>query len=122
MVKRTVEVSMFYGARPETFEFAKKLRIQPTQAETILWEKLRNKQLGVHFRPQHSISCFIADFYCHPSKIVIEIDGEFHNYQKEYDINRESEIEQFGIKVIRFTNEEVYKNVNKVVEEIKKYL
>jgi cyclase len=122
MVKRTIEQSMFYGAQPKTFEFARKLRANPTKAETILWDKLRNKQLGIRFRSQHPINCFIADFYCHSSKLVIEVDGEIHHYQKEYDINREADIEKFEIKIIRFTNKEIYSNIDRVIEEIKKHL
>ena len=77
---------------------------------------------GLRFKAQHPIDIFIADFYCHALKLVIEIDGEIHhsNDQKEYDINREAELERFGIKVIRFTNMEVEQDIEKVRREIEK--
>ncbi len=115
-------VSMFYNAKPHIFEKAKMLRKDMTGAELKLWEKLKGKKmLGLRFRPQHPIDIFIADFYCHPLKLVIEIDGGIHNStdQKEYDFGREGELENWGIKVIRFTNEEVENEMNRVLEDVK---
>ncbi len=114
-------VSMFYNAKPHIFEKAKALRNNMTNSELILWEKLKGKQiLGLRFRPQHPIDIFIADFYCHPIKLVIEVDGGIHKSreQKEYDIGREAELENWGLKVIRFTNEEIESDSNKVIKEI----
>ena len=122
MKRRSIDRSMFYGASGKTFEFAKKLRNDLTPAETQLWENLKKKKLGVRFKPQHPIGNFIADFYCHSSKLVIEIDGEIHNYQKEYDINREAEIKKNEIKVIRFTNQEVFNNLDHVLNTIRMHL
>ena len=122
MVKRMVELSMFYGASPKTFEFAKELRNNLTEAEAFLWARLRNKQLGVRFRSQHPIDRFIADFYCHPSKLVVEVDGDIHKKQKEYDINREAELDRFGIRVVRFSNEQVLDDILMVINLIKKQL
>lgn len=116
------KVSMFYNAKPHIFEKAKLLRKNLTASERILWEKLRGKQmLGLRFRPQHPIDIFIADFYCHPLKLVIEIDGGIHRShdQMEYDIGREGELENWGIKVIRFTNEKVKNEIKSVLETIK---
>ena len=118
MVKRMVELSMFYGASPKTFEFAKELRNNLTEAEAFLWARLRNKQLGVRFRSQHPIDRFIADFYCHPSKLVVEVDGDIHKKQKEYDINREAELDRFGIRVVRFSNEQVLDDIEMVINLI----
>jgi len=115
-------VSMFYNAKPHIFEKAKMLRKNTTEAELKLWERLKGKQmLGLRFRPQHPIDMFIADFYCHPVKLVIEIDGGIHQstYQKEYDFGREGELENWGIQVIRFTNEEIENNINQVIKQIK---
>jgi very-short-patch-repair endonuclease len=115
-------VSMFYNAKPHIFEKAKMLRKDMTAAEQKLWEKLKSKKmLGLRFRPQHPIDIFIADFYCHPLKLVTEIDGGIHNSkdQKEYDFGREGELENWGIKVIRFTNEEIENELGRVLEEIK---
>jgi len=112
---------MFYNARPIIFERAKVMRENMTQAEKVVWELLKEKKMvGLRFKAQHPIDIFIADFYCHALKLVIEIDGEIHKSkdQKEYDIGREAELEHWGIKVIRFTNEEVKKNIEHVKKEI----
>ena len=110
---------MFYNASPDIFRKAEYLRLNMTKTERMLWEKLRNKQLGVRFKAQHPIERFIADFYCHQSKLVVEVDGEIHKYQKEYDDGREAEIEKYGIRIIRFTNNEVINDINHVIEKIK---
>lgn len=117
-----IKPSMFYGANPEIFVKAKELRENMTDAEKILWSRLKNKQIGERFKPQHPISIFIVDFYCHSKKLVVEIDGGYHKTQLEYDNGRTSELEHFGIKVIRFTNEEVLNNIDKVLDVIKKHL
>ena len=99
---------MFYGAKAHIFEKAKYLRKNMTQAELQLWEQLKGKKLlGLRFRAQHPIDIFIADFYCHPLKLVVEVDGRIHKTkeQQEYDLGREGELENWGIRVIRFTNE-----------------
>ena len=119
MQKRTVERNMFFNAKPDIFQKTEMLRKNMTKAEMKLWEKLRNKQLGVRFKAQHPMMCFIADFYCHKSRLVVEIDGDSHGQQKEYDIGRTTEMERFGIRVIRFSNEEVINSTEKVVEGIK---
>ena len=101
---------MFYNAKPIIFERARYLRDHMTSSEQRLWEYLRGKKLfGYRFRAQHPIDIFIADFYCHLLKLVIEVDGEIHKSedQLEYDIGREADLEKWGIKVVRFTNEEV---------------
>lgn len=70
---------MFYGASPNSFDKAKLLRNNMTEAEKILWEKLKNRNIfKARFRRQHPIGIFIVDFYCHDYKLVIELDGEIH--------------------------------------------
>jgi very-short-patch-repair endonuclease len=116
-------VSMFYNAKPHIFEKARMLRKNMSESEEILWEQLKKKKLlGLRFRPQHPIDIFIADFYCHPLKLVIEVDGGIHKSsdQKEYDLGREGELENWGIKVIRFTNNEIENNITQVIKEIEK--
>lgn len=111
----------FFGARPNIFGKAKELRSRMTPAEIILWDKVRNKQiLGLRFRRQHPISQFIVDFYCHQARLVIEIDGDIHQLPevKERDDGRTFELEKFGLKVIRFKNDEVINNLPKVIYEI----
>ncbi len=121
----SVERSMFYGAKPPIFEKAKMLRNALTQAEKLLWDKLRNKQLsGFKFRNQHPMDIFIADFYCHQLMLVIEVDGGVHNtYEhKEYDEGRTAELEAYGIKVIRFTNQQVINSLDNVLDEIRRII
>lgn len=115
------EPNMFYGASSIIFENAKRLRNNVTDAEQILWNSISNKQLGVKFRRQHPISFFIADFYCHEKKLIIELDGSIHNLPEviKKDIERQKALEKFGIKVIRFKNFELYNNLNSVLEKIK---
>jgi len=112
---------IFYGAQFELFERARKLRQVETNAEKILWERLRNRKLkGFKFRRQHPIAYFIADFYCHEARLVIEIDGGVHNIhpQKECDEDRTAILQSFGIKVVRFTNKEIERALESVLKKI----
>ena len=113
--------SMYKGAPPDSFAKAKFLRDNMTDAEKFLWEKLKNNQLkGFKFRRQHPIHIYIVDFYCHKLKLVIEIDGGYHDSkdQKILDAER-SEILKFQkLKVIRFTNDEVLGNIDFVIRKI----
>ena len=116
---------MFFGATPTIFQHAEVLRSQMTSAEGKLWEQLAGKKMdGFKFRRQHPINIFIADFYCHQKKLVIELDGGIHNEQdqSEYDIGRSEELTKLGIKVIRFTNEEVMNNMESVLKSIREML
>ena len=119
-----VGVTMFYGAPPILFEFAKKMRNNQTEAEAVLWLYLSNKQKGFRFKRQHPIKYFIADFYCHKAKLVIEVDGGYHQLpeQYEYDQNRDYELEELGLKVLRFTNEQVFFDIENVIKDIEKEL
>ncbi|TCD08626.1 imidazole glycerol phosphate synthase subunit HisF [Pedobacter frigidisoli] len=112
---------MFYGESNIIFENAKQLRNRLTESEKLLWEHLNEKKLGVKFRRQHPISFYIADFYCHEVKLIIELDGSIHNLREniENDFERQKLLESLGIKVIRFKNNELYKNLNQVLEKIK---
>ena len=113
---------MFYGAKRTIFQNACELRKEMTPAEKVLWNRLNKSQLGVRFKAQHPIDIFIADFYCHKCKLIVEVDGEIHLSQKEADENRTAELERFGLTVIRFTNKEVLNDVEKVVDEIRKII
>ena len=124
-VKRRIERVMFYGAVPSVFEKAKMLRENMTEAEKILWQHLSNNKMeGFRFKAQHPIGKFVADFYCHKAKLVIEVDGKYHEEteQREYDENRSDAIEHFDIKIIRFANEQVYYTIDLVLAEIKREL
>ncbi|MBY5950861.1 endonuclease domain-containing protein [Algoriphagus marincola] len=117
--------NLFYGASPEIHKRARELRKQMTPAEKVLWNFLKNKSLeGFKFRRQHPIDKYIVDFYCHQKKLVIEVDGSIHDQldQKEYDSGRTSVLEEFGLKVIRFRNEEVLDNFQSVIGRISKGL
>jgi len=120
-LNNTVELSMFYGANSITHERARSLRSNPTPAEEKLWSVLRNNQIqGLRFKRQHPISFFIADFYCHPIKLVIEVDGGIHENinAKEYDENRAAEMKRLEITTIRFPNDMIIYELEKVEEEI----
>ena len=120
---RVIERTMFYGASPNTFDKARLLRNSMTEAEKIVWDKLKNRKVfNARFRRQHPIGSFIVDFYCHEYKLAIEIDGEIHlkTEVNEYDDGRTHDIEKFGIKILRFTNNEVFTNLNKIIVEILK--
>jgi very-short-patch-repair endonuclease len=113
-----------YGACPEIIRRAKELRSRMTLSEVRLWNKLRNRQCGAYkFRRQHPIERFIADFYCHEVRVVIELDGAVHNSSesKEYDDNRTAELEKWDIAVLRFSNNEVYENLETVTSRIKEF-
>jgi len=109
---------MFFGAKRDLFQKAENLRLNLTNAEKILWERLNRNQLGYRFKSQHPIDIFIVDFYCHKLGLVIEIDGKIHLLQHEYDSGRTSELEKYGLKVIRFTNNEVINDIENVICKI----
>lgn len=112
---------MHFGASPGIFEKAKALRNNMTLAESKLWEKLSKKQLmGLKFRRQHPVSAFIADFYCHALKLVIEVDGKYHDdsEQLDYDHGRTCELNKLGIIVMRFTNEAIIRDINEVLKRV----
>ena len=117
----SVEKNMFYGAKPDIFKKAKKLRENMTDAEKKLWFTLcENKLMNFRFKPQHPIDIFIVDFYCHKLKLVLEVDGNVHNLkeQREYDKGREAELTYLGIKVVRFTNKEVLNDNRRTIDRI----
>jgi very-short-patch-repair endonuclease len=97
------------------------LRRNRTKAEFLLWQKLKGKQLeGVKFRSQYGVGWFVVDFYCTELKLAIEVDGESHfqDGAQEYDWERQAFIESVGIRFLRFTNDEVYGNLEGVLERI----
>jgi very-short-patch-repair endonuclease len=90
-----------------------------TLAERCFWNACRKHQIGgYHFRRQQIIQGFIADFNCSKLKLVIEIDGGIHELQKDYDTLRDHIINQRGIKVIRFRNDEVINHMDTVIKQI----
>lgn len=112
-------------------QVARDLRKKQANAESRLWSVLRNRQfLGKKFLRQYPIifKCqsvkkfFIADFYCHEEKLVIEIDGKSHDYQRDYDEMRTYIINELGIRVVRFKNEEIENDIEKVLGELKRLI
>ena len=109
------------GAKVLTQQHARELRHRETEAEEKLWSLLRNRQLkGKKFRRQHAIASYIVDFYCNESKLAIELDGNFHNAieVKEYDNSRTVLLNEIGITVLRFWNEEITNDSAKVLQKI----
>jgi leucyl-tRNA synthetase len=100
-------------------DYQKELKNNLTEAENTLWQRIRNNQLGAKFRRQHVFGKYIADFICLPEKLVIEIDGKIHDERKEEDAQRTAFFKEQGYRVIRFTNDEVIKDIQSVVEKIK---
>ncbi|MBS1612147.1 MAG: leucine--tRNA ligase [Bacteroidetes bacterium] len=105
-----------------SIDFAKEHRSNPTEAEAIVWEQLRAKRTGYKFRRQHPIDQFIADFVCLERGLIVEIDGKIHLEQKENDQLRTEVLNRYGFTVVRFTNEQVFGNIDTVVSKIKETL
>jgi very-short-patch-repair endonuclease len=105
----------------EKTEVARKLRKDMTPAEMVLWKQVRNHQLdGFKFRRQQVIQGFIADFYCHEAALAVEIDGSGHD--ADYDKERDEIFSGLGISVLRFTNEQVLRQLNSVIDRIRQNL
>jgi very-short-patch-repair endonuclease len=124
-INRQLENPIYFETEIPIIDRANALRKEMTEAEELLWEKIRRRQVnGFKFRRQHAISQFIADFYCHEKRLIIEVDGGYHNQpcQAERDLQRTFELEKLGIKVLRFTNEQVENDIDKVIMEIRKCL
>ncbi len=108
----------------------RELRGKSTIAEKIFWETVRNRRfMGRKFLRQHPLfyditgneSFFIADFYCHSERLVIELDGDYHKYHLKNDKERASILELLGISVLRFKNEEVIENIESVLVKVGKH-
>lgn len=90
-----------------------------TPTETMLWEMLRNRKFkGLKFRRQVNIGPYIVDFLCKQHRLIIEIDGKIHDYQKEYDQERDAYLQEHGYRVLRVTNREVIQNIDDVLQQI----
>jgi len=102
---------------------ARDMRIAPTEAEKLLWLYLRDGKLKSYkFRRQHNLGQFIVDFYCKKAKLIIEVDGPIHEFQKEADSARQEYLENHEFRVLRFSNDIVVNNIGKVVGQITSYL
>lgn len=112
---------LYQGSKVSTREYARELRLRTTEAEQRLWCLLRNRQLrGKKFRRQHAIANYVVDFYCSECKLAIELDGNFHvdEAAREYDKSRTALLNELGIAVMRFWNEEVISDPGSVLVRI----
>jgi very-short-patch-repair endonuclease len=103
---------------------ARQLRREMTPAERKLWQRIRRGQLdGAHFRRQYAVGRFIVDFFCARARLIIEVDGDIHAEQVEYDAERTKWLsEQKRYRVIRFTNDEIHHDLEGVVKKIRQAL
>ncbi|WP_299098602.1 endonuclease domain-containing protein [uncultured Winogradskyella sp.] len=100
---------------PKLKILARQLRKNSTLPEVLLWQNIKQRAYGVQFHRQVPMLEYIADFYCHEIGLVIEIDGDSHEYSFLYDVKRQKEIEAYGVTFLRFSNEEVKKNMFSVL-------
>ena len=104
---------------PPILERSRELRQPQTPPEQRLWAALRDRRLGGYkFRRQHPIDRFIVDFFCHECSLVVEVDGDSHATQIEYDQARTEWLNDHGYTVVRFTNQDIYKRFPAVLEAI----
>ena len=114
-----MKTDMHYGATP-AIKIARELRKNPTKAEEFLWQQLRKNQMGRRFRRQHPTWLYVVDFYCHPLRLVIEIDGGIHE-EAEQQINdkeKTENLESLGLHIIRFSNEQVLFDIDNTLSLI----
>ena len=103
----------------ELRERAREFRRNMTSTERILWEKLRHNRLhGLQFRRQQVIDSYIVDFYCHSKALVVEVDGDIHDLQQDYDLERDSHLITRGFRVLHVSNNEVKENLSTVMQKI----
>ena len=111
---------MFEGAGYLVFQNAKRLRNTMTETELMLWAHIKGGINGLKFRRQHPIGNYIADFFCHKVKLIIEIDGSVNKLPevKELDIVRQKDLEDLGYYFIKFSNNEIQRNLSRVINII----
>lgn len=108
--------------RPDLRAKARELRKHGTMAEALLWNEIKNKQLEVQFHRQVPMLDYIVDFFCHELSLVIEVDGMTHEYKIAYDKWREGRLQAYGIRFLRYTDEEVKKDIKWVVNDIYRWI
>jgi very-short-patch-repair endonuclease len=124
--------NLLYLTMPSIITLCRELRQRETEAEKLLWQHLRNRNLaGQKFLRQYPICVqnifgrnlyYIPDFYCHKAKLVVEADGPIHLFKKDYDKNRDEVLTALGLKILRFENVTILNNTQYVLDEIEKYL
>jgi very-short-patch-repair endonuclease len=123
--RRIIEAKQNLGASFNIKAKARELRATMTDAEKILWNKLRKRQLnGKYFRRQHPYNIYILDFYCFEANLVIEVDGEIHLKRRIYDAERTKFLKSSGAQVLRFTNKDIETKldwvINRIINHLKK--
>lgn len=99
--------------------YARSLRRKMTEAESILWNALRGRKLECKFRRQVPFGLYVADFCCMEHRFIIEVDGSIHSETGEYDVMREKMLSNGGFRIVRFRNEEIMKDVSRVLAQIR---
>jgi very-short-patch-repair endonuclease len=120
-IGKTRDPAFQFNANQTTIDLAKELRRNMTPSEKVLWQGLRSHKIaGFKFRRQHPIKYYIADFYCHEARLVIEVDGPIHDRidRREHDQQRNGVMEDFGIMILRFSNEEIMYHLMEVLKKI----
>ena len=115
---------MFEGAPFLLFKNAKQVRKKMTFVEGVIWMHLKKGISGYKFRRQHPIGSYIADFFCHKAKLIVEVDGSIHNSDeiKKNDFTKQSDLEKLGYTTLRFTNDEVSKQIETVLNKISEFV
>ncbi len=108
---------------PKLKELARELRNNSTTSEIKLWKMLKGHQLfGYDFHRQRPIGKYIVDFYCSELMLAIEVDGLSHRGREKYDKCRQEELEKLGVSFLRFDDDEVFYNIEKVLNEIERWI
>jgi very-short-patch-repair endonuclease len=118
---REVEIWSRNKTPDQILNYAREMRKEPTEAESILWSNLRNRKLkNLKFRRQQPIEGFIIDFYCESARLGVEVDGEIHlnEEQRNFDQQRTEYLAEFGIRIVRFKNDDVINDIKKVLNII----
>ncbi len=107
------------GATGYKVQQAREMRRKPTAAESLLWFSLRRRGLaGLRFRRQHVVAGYIVDFYCPAVRLAVEIDGGVHDDSLRRDAERDAQLAEVGVKVLRFRNERVFEDLIAVLHDI----
>lgn len=109
---------MFLRNDKSNIESRRTLRKNQTPQEIILWSRIRDNKLGFKFKRQYAVGGYLLDFYCPRKMLCIEIDGSQHIENKEYDAQRTKFLNKFGIKVLRFWNNEINTSLDSVIQKI----
>ncbi|WP_299708075.1 endonuclease domain-containing protein [uncultured Pontibacter sp.] len=109
--------------REDLKEKARELRKNSTLSEILFWQEVKERKLmGYQFHRQVPMLDFIVDFYCHELQLAIEIDGDSHDYNFDYDTKRQSELERYGVQFLRFDDMEIKKNMQNVLRTLEHWI